>query len=134
VLFRFIFLSTAPRGRLAGDALVEHLPDVFICNGTRLEEGSRARVLQDGADCPLILFEAPTAHPSLAPVQLKESRQEAGIHRLERVLLARKMLNNAAMLYPLLHSAPVRVDCGVRCFSIASGPGRQWRAGGTKQA
>jgi hypothetical protein len=44
------------------------------------------------------------------------------------------MLNNAAMLYPLLHSAPVRVDCGVRCFSIASGLGRQKRAGGTKQA
>ena len=80
---RIIVSATAPRGQLAGDALVEHLSDVFICKGTRLEEGGRARLLQDGADCPLIVFAALPAHFSLASVQLKKSRQEAGIHRLE---------------------------------------------------
>ena len=35
---RVIFSATHNRRRLAGDALVDHLPDVFICEGTRLEE------------------------------------------------------------------------------------------------
>jgi hypothetical protein len=66
-----IVSATAPRGQLAGVAIVEHLSDVFICKGTRLEENGRARVLQDGADCPLIVFAALPAHFSLASVQLK---------------------------------------------------------------
>ena len=48
-----------------------------------MEEGDRARVLQDGADCPLIVFAAIPFR--LASVQLKQSCQEAGIHRRERV-------------------------------------------------
>ena len=81
-----IISATAPRGQLAGDALVEHLSDGFICKGTRLEEDGRAHVLQDGTDCPLISLVALPAHFSLAPVQLKQSCQEDGIHRRERVV------------------------------------------------